>query len=106
MWPRARIGRVAQTHRAHRAIGEGLQTFDVARLGSGKTVGDRSDLGGTGAARGGSGRGDAANRIALCHVEEARPASRSKMKRKTPPNISIRNLQRAIRVDVVDLETF
>jgi probable rRNA maturation factor len=28
------------------------------------------------------------------------------MKRKTAPDISIRNLQRAIRVDAVDLETF
>src|SRR2546423_1067886 len=98
MWPRARIGRVAQTHRANRAIGERLQAFDVARLGSGKTVGDRSDLGRTGSARGDGRRADAANRIALCHVEEARPASRSKMKRKTAPNISIRNLQHAIRV--------
>ena len=28
------------------------------------------------------------------------------MKRKTAPNVSVRNLQRTVRVDVVDLETF
>src|SRR5205823_9481329 len=99
----------SRTNRTNRNNGR-LQTIHTAGLGSGPPAGNRSDLGRTAAPSNCGRRTGTATRNCLRASQSARPVTSRVMRRGSSrvamPKIAVRNLQRTVTVNVVDLEDF